>query len=170
MRSTFHLDSARPTFSYAEQCTPPGDASYLPARVRARVLYSVQLADGVALLLPILHHVVCGAPAVLRMPCRRLRQRVKRRQLHHIDNNKTKKTTGDGRRPRICCARTQPAQGFPTVVRKGGVRAGAERDQTGTRNGEHREAERPLPDKDRRREEKASHQLAIKGSERIHPA
>ena len=63
-----------------------------------------------------------------------------------------------------------PAQGFPTVVRKGGVRAGAERDQTGTRNGEHREAERPLPDKDRRREEKASHQLAIKGSERIHPA
>ena len=50
------------------------------------------------------------------------------------------------------------------------LRAGAERDQTGTRNGEHRETERPLPDKDRRREEKASHQLAIKGSERTHPA
>ena len=57
-----------------------------------------------------------------------------------------------------------PAQGFPTVVRKGGVRAGTERDQTGTKNGEHRGAKRSFPNKDRRREEKASYQLALKGN------
>ena len=66
----------------------------------------------------------------------------------------------------IGCVQEREGPGMVSTCVQGWV----ERDQTGTRNGEHREAERPLPDKDRRREEKASHQLAIKGSERTHPA
>ena len=57
---------------------------------------------------------------------------VKRSRLEMLLDHEERRTRLHGR---------VPAQGFPTVVRKGGVRAGGREGQPGSRDGEQRRTE-----------------------------